>query len=441
MNINLKKTKYNYLLLFFVINMLIFFSGCDKDAYSVSDKQLREFKEGQTGFANNPPTLVNDYVYIGTSRGVMYQASTDNAFYKLDKDLNKVWKYNLGTNEVMGAASLDSDGNIYFIMNEGKGANDSFDSLKLVSLTNSGTFRWSRMIWYYNLSIPFVWGGISCPAISTDDVIYAGGNNFYAFDKNGVELWHYMADNGENPILTAPIIDPIGNIYFRTGYSLISIDKNGNERWKTTATLAAGGTSNQAFSVDYSKIYCTSTPTKSLLCLNANDGSLVWQYVINDMTGDFRNTPAVDDNNNVYFGTHGEYNGDKRQTLYAVKNDGSSLLWKNNLGSDLYSSPALGSDRMLYIGSEGHGNTSNNNNRLHAINMANGNISWSANLPKDVTWSSPAIGNNGTLYIATMDYNGEGGGVFSFHTNSTGLLANAGSPRFQGGNASNGRRE
>lgn len=416
-------------------------SSCNKDKFTVSDRQLHSFSEGQTGFSNNPPTLVNGFIYIGTSRGPMYSAGTDNAFYKLDALLNKVWHYNLGANEVMGSATLDSDGNIYFIMNEGKSATDSYDSLKLVSLTNDGAFRWSRLLWFYNLPFQFGWMGISCPAVSADDVVYAGGSHMYAFDKNGNELWRYTADNGENPILSAPIIDAAGNIFFRTGYSLISIDNNGNERWKTDASLLAGGMSNQAFSTDYSKVYCTSTNSKSLLCINAANGSLVWKYTINDMSGDFRNTPAVDDNNNVYFGTHGEYNGDKRQTLYAVKNDGSALLWKNNLGSDLYSSPALGNGRILYIGSEGNGNTGNNNNRLHAIDMASGNISWSAQLSKDVTWSSPAIAGDGTLYIASMDYDGEGGGVFSFRTNSTGLLSGAGSPRFQGGNAGTGRRD
>ncbi|HRG87523.1 MAG TPA: PQQ-binding-like beta-propeller repeat protein [Chitinophagales bacterium] len=414
--------------------------GCNKDKLSVSDRQLHSFSEGQIGFSNNSATLVNGFIYIGTSRGAMYAAAGDNAFYKLDASLSKVWSYSLGNKEVMGTATLDGDGNIYFVMNEGKGAGDSFDSLKLVSLTNDGVFRWSRLLWYYNLPFQFGWLGISCPAISTDDVIYAGGSHLFAFDKNGNELWRYTADNGENPILATPVIDNGGNIFFRTGYSLISVDRNGNERWKTNASLSAGGMSGAAFSTDYTKVYCTSTDAKALLCINTANGSLLWKYTIIDMTGDFRNTPAVDDNNNIYFGTHGEYREDKRPTLYAVKNDGSALLWKNNLGSDLYSSPTLGNDRLLYIGSEGHGNTGDNENRLHAIDMASGTILWSVQLGKDITWSSPAIADDGTLYIASMGYDGDAGGVYSFSTNSDGLLAGAGSPRFLLGNASTGRR-
>lgn len=389
---------------------------------------------------HNSPTLINGYIYIGTSRGGNYELSSDNAFFKLDAGLNKVWRYELGTKEVMGSATLDSEGNIYFIVGEGRSTTEYFDSMKLYSLSNNGQFRWSKLVYTYYSPVPFKWMGISSPAVSVDDVIYAGGDKFFAFDKAGNELWSYGVNTG-NPILNAPIIDPAGNIYIRTLQDLVSLDKNGNLRWIADQALWAGGMSNQAFSVDYSKVYVTSLTLKSLLCINSSNGTLAWRYNINDMSGDFRNTPAVDDQNNIYFGTHGEYNGDSRQMLYAVKSDGSGLLWQNNLGSDLYSSPALGNDRKLYIGSEGHGKTGNNNNRLHAIDMASGNVAWSAQLETDITWSSPAIANNGTLYIATMETEGKSSGVFSFRTDCTGLLPNAGSARFHEGNASTGRRE
>ena len=202
--------------------------------------------------------------------------------------------------------------------------------------------------------------------------------------------------------------------------------------------------SSPAFSTDYSKIFFTTKdPLNEIVCVNSSDGSVVWKYSIPGITGDIRSTPAVDDNNNIYIGTHGEYNGDSRQTLYAIKNDGTGLLWANNIGSDLYSSPALGNDRVLYIGSEGHGTTSSDYNRLHAISMLSGEIIWSAKIEMDITWSSAAISDDGTLYIASMD-NFDGGligKVYSFRTNAAGLLQGAGWPRYHGGNASTGRRE
>jgi outer membrane protein assembly factor BamB len=163
--------------------------------------------------------------------------------------------------------------------------------------------------------------------------------------------------------------------------------------------------------------------------LATSNGAKVWEYTPPGMTGEFRATPAVDANNNVYIGTK----ADSQSVLYAIKADGSGLLWQNPIHADLYSSPALGDDQTLYVGSEGA--------RLHALDLATGVARWSSPLHNDVTWSSPAISSDGTLYIGSMDYQGVGGAVYAFDTDATGLMPNAGSARFHGGNASTGRRQ
>jgi outer membrane protein assembly factor BamB len=72
--------------------------------------------------------------------------------------------------------------------------------------------------------------------------------------------------------------------------------------------------------------------------------------------------------------------------------------------------------------------------------MATGVEKWGAQLKVDVTWNSPVLTDDGTLYIGSMDINGDGAGFYAFRTDATGLLRNAGSPRFHEGNASTGRR-
>jgi len=428
------------LILFFTTGLLFVFSACEQedDKISISDRQLHLFSESDAGFYNNSPTLVDSFIYIGTSRGKLYNIASDNAFYKLDKNLNKVWSYSLDSNEVIGSSALDKMGNIYFVVGENRTSYSYFTKFKLYSLSSDGSLKWTKTIW--ERTIEFSWIGINSPAISVDDIIYVGGDNFYAFDPDGNEKWKYPLNQNQNPFLNSPIIDTSGNIYFIHYADLISLDKNGVERWR--ACDWANPFSSPAFSVDYDKIFYT-TRFNGIYCVNSSDGSLIWEYAIPDITGDIRATPAVDDNNNIYIGSHGEDNEDTGQTLYAIKSDGSGLLWKNNLGSDLYSSPALGNDRILYIGSEGYGKTSSNFNRLHAISMLSGEIVWSAQLEMDITWSSAAISNDGTLYIASMDNYAEGrkGMIYSFKTTSTGLLSNTGSPRYHEGNKSTGRRE
>ena len=429
----------------FLLFFAIIFSCCEKEKEKEQDdtnvitpsaRQLNTFTQGTAGFYYNPPTIVNNFIYIGTSRGSMYTPANDNYFFKLDVGLNKIWEYPLGNKEVRGAATLDPLGNIYFVVGE-RASTGQHSVLKLYSLDNDGNFRWSKNTSPYSMI-----AGMSNPAISVDSIIYIGGDTLYAFDISGNMLWNYSPPGNipNTPILNAPIIDPIGNIYFVFVNYVVSLDKNGIERWHYSSSETGEGLSSPAFSTDYSKIYLALYQT--VYCLETINGNLVWKYNDPGMIGEYRATPAVDDNNIVYIGNHG-IGGDGNQSLYAIKADGSGVLWKTTLGSDLYSSPALDNNRVLYVGSEGHGKTSSINNRLHAIDMVTGQIIWSAQLEVDVTFSSPAISNDGTLYIASMDmyFANERGMVYSFNTNSTGLLPNAGSPRFHEGNASTGRRE
>lgn len=403
--------------------------------YSIDPvRQLYFFSQGSAGFYYNSPTLVDNYIYIGTSRGFSSNLASDNYFFKLNLNLTKVWEYPLGNIQVKGGATLDSAGNIYFVIQEGRLPEDTSKSkLYLYSLDKDGVFRWYKLINSVVLSV-----GMSNPAIAVDDTIYVGGDKFYAFDANGNQKWTY----GNNMIImNSPVIDPNGNIYFnihgsRDGKSIVSLDKNGGERWAVSAFGEAF--SSPAFSTDYSKIFVGIE--NKLYCLQTSTGIKVWEFTPPGIVGWFRATPAVDNYNNVYIGTK----GDSNSIFYAVKSDGSGLLWKNAIGADLYSSPTLGDDNTLYVGSEvseGKG--------LHALDMATGNTKWSSDfIPyhSSPIWSSPVLTNTGYLYVATMDgINLDGsivtGGVYAFRTESTGLLKNAGSARFHGGNSNTGRRE
>ncbi len=408
-----------------VLLILLILAGLISPTYAKADGSLLySFSQSSVGFYYNPPTLVDNYIYIGTSRCLGCSVASDNHFFKLNLDLTKAWEYSLGNKEVRGGATLDSKGNIYFVVEEGRLTGDNRNSiLYLYSLDNNGAFRWSKIITPSGCGCNV---GMSNPAISVDDTIYIGGSKFYAFDANGNEKWTY---ENNMIIMNAPIIDPNGDIYFSTSWGVISLNPNGVARWflSTAGLLYA---SSPAFSTDYSKIFIG--VGNKIYCLQTSTGIKVWEFTPPGMIGDFRATPAVDSNDNVYIGTK----ADNSSVFYAIKSDGSGLLWSNAIGADLYSSPALGNDNTLYVGSE-----YSSGKRLHALDMTTGNTKWSSSaLGADATWSSPAITNTGTLYIASMDYMGSGGGVYAFRTDSTGLLPNAGSARFHGGNENTGRR-
>jgi len=415
------------------IGLLFIFSSCEKndEENQVSNRQLYAFSPTMGGFSCSPPTLVDNYIYIGTSTNLTYLPPTKNYFYKLDEKLNKSWEYSLGNKQLRGAASLDAYGNIYFVVDSGRTVAFGSAPIQLYSLDNNGNFRWSKRIGESDLLI-----GMRSIAIAEDNTIYVGGDKFYAFDINGNNKWIFNNDMACDA--NAPIIDPEGNIYFSANYWAFSLDKDGNKRWAIQSGDTGNSLSSLAFTTDYSHVIIAEWRT--IYARETSTGNLSWKYTF-EMNADFRATPAVDDNNVIYIGSHGDGGDNDESTLYALKADGSGIIWQFKLGSDMYSSPTLGNNRVLYVGSEGHGNTDNKNNRLHAFDMSNGKLLWSAQLAMDVLWGSPVLSNDGVLYVGTMYIDGSRpSGLYAFRTESTGLLPNCGSPTFQESNTHTGRR-
>jgi outer membrane protein assembly factor BamB len=111
---------------------------------------------------------------------------------------------------------------------------------------------------------------------------------------------------------------------------------------------------------------------------------LKWSFT----TGyDVYSSPAIGADGTIYVGSL-----DNR--LYAINPDGSQK-WSFTAGDVVNSSPAIGADGTIYVGSL--------DNRLYAINP-DGSQKWSFTAG-DVVNSSPAIGADGTVYVGSADYN------------------------------------
>ena len=76
--------------------------------------------------------------------------------------------------------------------------------------------------------------------------------------------------------------------------------------------------------------------------------------------------------------------------LYAALPNGT-LQWRYKTRAKAFSSPAVGDDGTVYVGSQDH--------RLHAV-LPNGKLRWRVDLEADVD-SSPAIGDDGTVFVGT----------------------------------------
>ncbi len=208
------------------------------------------------------------------------------------------------------------------------------------------------------------------PAIGSDGSVYVGSTDgkFYAVNSDGTEKW--SADYG-SWTATATAISDDGTVYFagegnsndaESNGVLIAFDPdNGNEKWRVSLEnkVNQGG---PAIAPD-GTIYVGGFD-KEMVAYNPGDGSVKWSYPTN---GAIMGTPAIDNEGNIYF-------GDDYGWFYVVDPEGNKK-WKE-----------------MEIG---------------------GGVS-------EAVWSSPAIGNDGTIYI-TASQSDESARLYAIKTDATGL--------------------
>jgi outer membrane protein assembly factor BamB len=152
----------------------------------------------------------------------------------------------------------------------------------------------------------------------------------------------------------------------------------------TYSTPAIGIDGTVYFVTEYGKLFAISPPT------SGSEGILKWSYSINTTT---YSSPAISSDGTIYVGTY-------TNTLYAFTASGA-LKWTCGIPTNIfYSSPAIGSDGTVYVGA--NDGTGTGADTMFAITAptsgTTGIIKWSYRIDSG-TFSSPAIGPDGTIYI------------------------------------------
>jgi outer membrane protein assembly factor BamB len=124
-------------------------------------------------------------------------------------------------------------------------------------------------------------------------------------------------------------------------------------------------------------------------------GTPKWSYTTE---GQIYSSPAVGSDGTIYVGSGW---GDNK--LHAINSDGT-LKWSYTTEHAVQSSPAVGSDGTIYVGSF--------DNKLYAINSG-GTLKWSYTTGNGI-YSSPAIGSDGTIYVGSYD-----GKLYAVNSNGT----------------------
>ena len=358
---------------------------------------------------NSPSIRGNSVVYATTQKG-------------------KVYGYNnLSGNDIWGSPSIDVyDGSLSNIA-IGNDAYIYFTSKNGLNVINSST---GQREWKYTIEISNNNLSNSVPIIDASNNVYFGTNSHYLYSVNGVSRTHLWKYKVGGPIQSSPVIGNKNNIkLLANDGKLYDISGNGNPVVPTNPEVQMfminerhTGKSPYSAPATQPTIKWTSNfvsgnlyilPTIALssngtrLYLGSNDGYL---YSLNTSTGaeiwktkvsnpdyslpvsshaSLYTSPAISTDGTIYVGSNDGY-------LHAI-NSGGTKKWSYNAGYPLQSSPMIDSSGAIYFGagtkmfSIGDGDTSYYAKWLAPFDTS-GNIN-----------SSPALGQNGTLYFGSDD--------------------------------------
>jgi len=109
-----------------------------------------------------------------------------------------------------------------------------------------------------------------------------------------------------------------------------------------------------------------------------------WQFATG---GEIVSSPAIGSDGTIYVGS-------KDTNVYAVDPNTGTSKWARSIGGEVVSSPAIGWDGTIYIGSP--------DNSLYALDPNTGNVQWTF-ATGGIIESSPSIGSDGSIYFGSND--------------------------------------
>ncbi|MBS4036051.1 MAG: PQQ-binding-like beta-propeller repeat protein [Ignavibacterium sp.] len=329
------------------------------------------------------PTLgYDDILYFGS---YALDSDLENHFYAYFPDGNPYWIFNTSTGYPNNFSPLiTKDSSVYMKSNDGV----------LYCLTHNGNLKWTSYVGFGGMRMHF--------SLDLDGNIYAfSQDTLRILNSQGIEIQLKYIKDISSPVIFSP---DGGTIYFKTGHktnweqdhSLVAADLEGNIVWRYWFFE----TNEAPVTVDnQGNIYCYGTDStngiKHFIYSFTENGEIRWKYPTD---GYFTfNSVTVDIEGNILF--------------YCRKDNGSTnyiVSLKNN--GELNWEVRLKPDENPYFAQVNHGLTSDANGNIYfgsrdgvnfyAMNKY-GEFLWTLSLNGYGYFSSPAIGSDGTLYIGT----------------------------------------
>jgi len=332
--------------------------------------------------------------------GTIYIGSEDSCLYAFDPDGNLEWKYQ-ADDMIWSSPAIGDDGTVYFSSRESH----------TYALTPEGELKWKYQTY-----------SISSPAIGHGGTLYVAALNghLYAITPEGKLKWESPARGLD---MFPPVIGLDGTLYSCGFNKVFAHDSLGNLKWSFETPM---NVTISAFGIDLDGNLCFCTWSSEFYVLTPQ-GELKARVGARYVFTNEWTSPLIDTDGSVYLG--GIY-------FYAL-NPGYTKKWMlaKEIGyGGVESTPTIGSDGTLYItvnDVERKGSKRKRVGYLYAFTPES-ERKWRCKLGGEIK-SSPAIGSDGTVYVGSLD-----SCVYAVHSDSKGL-ADSPWPKFQHDNQNTGR--
>lgn len=423
-------------LLFF--SLLILF-GCDSSSGGSGSQDGRD--------AEAPSVPAKPSSFNSDSKvQISWAVSTDNTAvtgYKIYR--NGTYLASSTTNSFTDSNITEEGQYCYTVSALDSAGNESASSESTCVDTSNG-----RVKWRFGTESSLV-GSI---AVDLNGTIYAADEkNLYAIKPDGSMKWKFtpeIADGNAFYNDATPVIGPDNTIYIQTKNGVCALNMDGAIKPKETAYFcSATGPDGAYYNLN----------AYILFSLNP-DGTEKWRF-----SPGYRETctsPAIGADGTVYTATYyftGHY---QNYVLHAISPDGLEK-WKND-SAFITTSPVIGTDGSLYVASKPNAYELNSDSLIILALNQDGTIKWKTETdgfigssltidkngtlysmskdgylnalkpggtfkwrcPTGVSDSSPAIGNDGTIYVGSSDK-----GIYAVSSDSPGLDSNSWSKAYK----------
>ena len=332
----------------------------------------------------------NGTIYVGA--GGYYGGGGDSSLYAINPDGTLKWQFKTGLGNtgdqsagIFSSAAIGDDGTIYVGSLDGH----------MYAIEDSITY--GKLRWQTN---PGNWPFYSSPVIGDSGIVYAGCLNFtlYAFNPNGDIRWYYPT--GWCIFSSPAIVDDV--IYVGSKdhnlWAFQDASPYGNIVWTHSVgvfydghlidcspAIAEDGTIY--FGTDpYGAAGETPVPVDTVFFAVNPDGSRKWSFVMGDGV---ESSPAIGPDGTIYVGSYDS-------CVYAIEDAGTAglLKWKFRTGGPVDASPTVDGNGTIYIGSR--------DSTMYAL-RPDGSVKWSY-LAEGGIESSVTIDGNGYLYFGSFDH-------------------------------------